>query len=360
MDEFQLMRDAASNANAFAELYHLHVSRVYRYHMAHTDNAQDTEDLTAQTFMTALEGLHSFRGNDSFAAWVMGIATQKRTRNIRGSRRELPSDAVLYYQGSGLPTDRSAMQRMEIESISRALKQISSDRAEAIILYFFGNLSSSEIGSVLKKSPATTEMLISRGLHDLSTRTSPIMHEEAERDHGLNDSNLEDNALPDKLTNIAYKIMPDPLFVSELEQALLAKHVPKKVRTIIPLQSLASFAGWLALIALGVFLLNWRVVPPPAAKKPTATHTSNAESVTLTEASRSKVPSLPKPSPIVRTTNTPIPTLEYIVQAGDTCTFIADRYGVTIDQLIIFNRLNSSCDIWVDQKLIIPIIATTP
>jgi RNA polymerase sigma-70 factor (ECF subfamily) len=347
MDELQLMRDAAANANAFAELYLLHVARVYRYHMAHTDDVHEAEELTSQTFMTAVESLHMFRGDDSFAAWIMGIATQKRSRNIRGSRRELPSDAVLYYQGSGLPTDRSAMQRMEIESISRALKQIPVDRAEATILYFFGNLSSSEISSVLKKNTATTEQLIARGLHDLSTRTT-------EKDAGQNNSQLEDAELPDKLTNIAYKLMPDPLFISELEQALLAKHVPKKARATLPLQQIASFTGWLALVALGVFLLNWRVEPPPAAKKPTAT----VQTVVL--AKGSPVPSTPKPSPTPRATNTRIPTQEYIVQAGDTCTFIATRFNVTIDQLIFFNRLNSSCDIWVDQKLTIPIIATTP
>lgn len=356
MDELQLMRDAASNANAFIELYHLHVSRVYRYHMAHTDDVHDAEELTSQTFMTAVEELHAFRGDDSFAAWVMSIATQKRTRNIRGSRRELPSDAVLYYQGSGLPTDRSAMQRMEIESISRALKQISADCADAIILYFFGNLSSSEIGSVLKKNTATTEMLISRGLHELSKRTSITAN--AEKDQKVNTPDAEDDALPDKLTNIAYKIMPDPLFVSELEQALAAKHVPKKIRTTMPLHSIASFTGWVALIALGIFLLNWRVTPPLATKKPTTTQTSNAENIALTKGS--PVPSTPKSSPTARPTNTRIPTLEYIVQAGDTCTFIAERHGVTIDELIAFNRLNSTCDIWVDQKLIIPIIATTP
>jgi hypothetical protein len=236
---------------------------------------------------------------------------------------------------------------MEIESISRALKQIPADRAEAIILYFFGNLSSSEISSVLKKNTATTEQLIARGLHDLSTRT-------AEKDAGQNNPHVEDAELPDKLTNIAYKLMPDPLFISELEQALLAKHVPKKPRATMPLQQFASFTGWLALVALGVFLLNWRVVPPPAVKKPTAT----IQTVVL--AKGSPVPSTPKPSPTPRATNTRIPTQEYIVQAGDTCTFIATRFNVTVDQLIFFNRLNSSCDIWVDQKLTIPIIATTP
>lgn len=355
MDELQLMREAASNANAFIELYHLHVSRVYRYHMAHTDDVHDAEELTSQTFTTAVEGLHAFRGDDSFAAWIMSIATQKRTRNVRGSRREIPSDAVLYYQGSGLPTDRSAMQRMEIEAISRALKQIPADRAEAIILYFFGNLSSSEISSILKKNTATIEMLIARGLHDLSTRTSATAH--AEKDQRTNTTEVEDDALPDKLTNIAYKLMPDPLFVSELEQTLATKHVPQKARTI-SLQPLASIAGWVALIALGVFLLNWRVTPPLTTKKPATTQTSNAENIKLTKSP--PVPATPKSSPTARPTNTPIPTLEYIVQAGDTCTFIAEQHSVTIDQLISFNRLNSTCDIWVDQKLIIPIITTTP
>ena len=129
MDERELLRAAASNANAFVELYHLYVTRVYRYHMAHVGRVQAAEDLTSQTFMAALEEFHSFHGNGSFAAWLLGIAARKRRNDIRGSRRELPIDAVLYYQNSGLPTDRVAMQRRELETTTRALKQISSDHA---------------------------------------------------------------------------------------------------------------------------------------------------------------------------------------------------------------------------------------
>ena len=68
MDEIQLARDAVSNSEAFAELYRLHVTRVYRYHIAHTGNSKDAEDLTSQTFMAAMEGIKSFRGSGSFAA----------------------------------------------------------------------------------------------------------------------------------------------------------------------------------------------------------------------------------------------------------------------------------------------------
>ena len=172
MDEIQLAREAIANVNAFAELYHKHVTRVYRYHMAHIGNIKDAEDLTSQTFIAALESIKSFRGSGSFAAWIMGIASKKRLMYFRGLKPELSLDAALQYPSPSLPTDKAATQRLELESVARALKQIPPDRAEAIILVYFGGLSNLETSRVLNKSEAAVKMLISRGLQDLRERTS--------------------------------------------------------------------------------------------------------------------------------------------------------------------------------------------
>ncbi len=353
MDETQLMRDAVSDANTFAELYRRHVTRVYRYHMIYIGNVKDAEELTARTFMTALEELHTFRGSGSPAAWLMGIAAQKRLQDARGNRRELPTDAVLYYQSSALPTEKTAMQRMEIETISHALKQISADYAEAIILYFFGSLTSAEVSQVLKKNPATVEMLIGRGIQDLRARTS--LTTDGEKDQRTIDPNAEEDALVEKLSDTAGQIIPDPLFISELEQALAASHQPKTKWTLpLHLRQLASVAGWIVLLAIGVFLLNWRVTSNPSIQQAAAT----SRTLLVTEAV-SGATSTPIPR-TARATPTRIPTLEYTVQAGDTCTYIADQHGVTIDQLITFNDLNSSCDIYIDQILVIPKTTPTP
>src|SRR5215213_1191730 len=83
MDEMQLAQRSATDADAFAELYQRHVTRVYRYHMAHVGNVKDAEDLTSQTFIAALEGIRSFRGGGSFAAWILGIAFRKRLMFFR-------------------------------------------------------------------------------------------------------------------------------------------------------------------------------------------------------------------------------------------------------------------------------------
>ncbi len=171
-DEMSLAREAVVNADAFAELYRRHVTRVYRYHVAHTGNVKDAEDLTSQTFMAALEGIRSYRGEAPFAAWLMGIASKKRFLFFRGRRPEVPIEAALQIPSPSLPTDKAAMSRLRIESISRALKQISADRAEALILRFFGELSMAETGRVLNKSEAAIKMLVARGLQDLRERTS--------------------------------------------------------------------------------------------------------------------------------------------------------------------------------------------
>ena len=59
-----------------------------------------------------------------------------------------------------------------MDQVLGALRNISRDRAEALILCFFSGLSFTEAGSALGKSEAAVKMLISRGLQDLRTRTS--------------------------------------------------------------------------------------------------------------------------------------------------------------------------------------------
>jgi RNA polymerase sigma-70 factor (ECF subfamily) len=171
-EEFQLARQALSDVSAFSELYRRNVTRVYRYHIAYCGNVKDAEDLTSQTFIAALEGISSFRGTGSIAAWIMGIASKKRLMYFRGSRPEVPLEAALHYPSPDLPTDKAATLRLQFESVSRALRQISPDRAEAISLSYFGGLSNSEVSRVMNKGEAAVKMLISRGLQDLRERTS--------------------------------------------------------------------------------------------------------------------------------------------------------------------------------------------
>ena len=182
MDDARLAQQARADPEAFAELYHRHVRSVYRYHLAHTGNVKDAEDLTSQTFMAALEGIRSYRGTGPYITWLIGIASRKRALFFRrnGSRSEVPLDAALHIPTPGLPTDKAASQRIQRDQIMNALRTISRDRAEVLILCFFSGLRTAEVGLVLGKSEAAVRMLISRGLQDLRTRTSIALEVEYE------------------------------------------------------------------------------------------------------------------------------------------------------------------------------------
>ncbi len=176
VDDSQLAAQARTDAGAFAELYRRHVRHVYRYHMVHTGNCKDAEDLTSQTFMAAIESIRSYRGSGTFAAWIMGIASRKRALFFRNRRHaELPLEYVAEVPDPQPPTDQAAFRHMEISQLRRVLQGLSPDRFEAIVLRFFAGLECSEAGQVLGKSEAAVKMLISRGLQDLRTRTSLSM-----------------------------------------------------------------------------------------------------------------------------------------------------------------------------------------
>jgi RNA polymerase sigma-70 factor (ECF subfamily) len=178
-DEEALARQALNDPGAFAELYRRHVTQVYRYHLVHTGNNGDAEDLTSQTFMAALDGLRHFRASGSFAAWLMGIARRQMAQFFRQRKPEIGLDQVSDLASPLPPVDFLVGQRISFQQARLALKKLSPDRAEALILTVFGGLSLAEAALALGKSEASVKMLISRALHDLRSRSMLALEVEA-------------------------------------------------------------------------------------------------------------------------------------------------------------------------------------
>lgn len=68
---------------AFESLMARHERRVYALALRMLRNEHDAEDVTQQTFLSAVEGLAKFRGDSSFSTWVLRIATYAALKIIR-------------------------------------------------------------------------------------------------------------------------------------------------------------------------------------------------------------------------------------------------------------------------------------
>jgi LysM repeat protein len=113
------------------------------------------------------------------------------------------------------------------------------------------------------------------------------------------------------------------------------------------------------LVVIGLFLL---VIWLTSDGKPTITL---FKSKTPTPTNTATVtPTLPTPTPsnTATITETPQPSItptasapfEYIVQEGEYCSMIAEKFGIEIDVLIAINNLSSDCFIVPGQTIMIP------
>lgn len=80
----ELVRRAqAGDLDAFEALTSRHEQRVFSLARRMLRQEQDAEDVTQQTFLSALENLDGFRGEASFATWLFRIATHAALKIIR-------------------------------------------------------------------------------------------------------------------------------------------------------------------------------------------------------------------------------------------------------------------------------------
>jgi RNA polymerase sigma-70 factor (ECF subfamily) len=76
-------RAKAGELDAFEALTNRYEQRVYSLALRMLRHEQDAEDVTQQTFLSALEGLEGFRGDASFSTWLLRMATYAALKVIR-------------------------------------------------------------------------------------------------------------------------------------------------------------------------------------------------------------------------------------------------------------------------------------
>jgi RNA polymerase sigma-70 factor (ECF subfamily) len=87
----ELVRRAkAGELDAFETLTNRHEQRVYSLALRMLRHEQDAEDVTQQTFLSAVEHLAGFREEASFSTWLLRIATHAALKVIR-KRKGLPT-----------------------------------------------------------------------------------------------------------------------------------------------------------------------------------------------------------------------------------------------------------------------------
>jgi RNA polymerase sigma-70 factor, ECF subfamily len=155
---------------AFTLLYQRTVKPVYAYCYSQVGTIEDAQDLTTQTFMAAWEQMARYRGEGTVAAWLMGIAYHKVRDWQRKQRFMAPLATVESLPDPAPLPDALVFQQWQRVALEQALQSLTPERAQAIALRFFGELSHAEVAAVMDKQEAAVKMLVHRGLQELRLR----------------------------------------------------------------------------------------------------------------------------------------------------------------------------------------------
>lgn len=159
---------AQEDPQAFKRLYDHYFPRLYAYVSYRVGRVQDTEDLVAETFLKAIEGIDSFewRHENSFAAWLFSIARNLISNFYRQKQRweTVPLDESPDLQTSKLLPDDVVLQKEKFQSLRRLIGTLTPRQQEIITLRFFGGLRNQEIAEVLGIDERTVSAHLCRGL----------------------------------------------------------------------------------------------------------------------------------------------------------------------------------------------------
>jgi RNA polymerase sigma-70 factor, ECF subfamily len=159
---------------AVSRIYTAYAPALFRFFMANVGDRHQAEDLTGTTFVSAIEGLPRFYGPvEALGGWLFQIARhdlydhrrrQARSR-IEPLEDHLPEAAAA--AGAADP-EELAIDRLEGSRVLAALRELSPDQREVLLLRMAAGLTAPEVAETLGKTTGAVKALQHRGLASLA------------------------------------------------------------------------------------------------------------------------------------------------------------------------------------------------
>ena len=145
---------------AFAELYEKYFDKIYRYISLKIGNRVEAEDMTQQVFINALNSISSFKWRGlPFSAWLFRIAHNQVVDYLRKKTRQPVSPLNESITASNDNPQKITEQKISIEQLMIATKDLTAAQQEVIALRFAGELPISQVARIMGKSEGAIKAL---------------------------------------------------------------------------------------------------------------------------------------------------------------------------------------------------------
>jgi RNA polymerase sigma factor (sigma-70 family) len=168
LTDHEIVELSRAEPEAFGEIFDRHFDAIHR-HLARRVGDSLADDLAAQVFTVAFERRARFNVEAAdIRPWLYGIATNL-LRNHRRAERRLFAKVTKAGQGLGTAAGDALAVADSVEHprLARALKTLSPDQRDALLLHVWEQMSYAEIAAALEVPPGTVASRVSRACQQL-------------------------------------------------------------------------------------------------------------------------------------------------------------------------------------------------
>lgn len=175
MDSNLVARCLGGDEAAWEDLIRLHTRRVYSICYRFTGKDSEAQDLTQDVFLRVFRAIGSFRsGEGSFVVWLTRLTRNLLIDHYRRTRQDRATDSIeeqlpMLEERTAISsrTDGLLAGREASEVLQAALRRLSPELREAVILRDLEELEYREIAAVLHVPEGTVKSRLNRGRAEL-------------------------------------------------------------------------------------------------------------------------------------------------------------------------------------------------
>lgn len=176
--EQKIIEEAKADKTAFVKLYDKYFQQIYKYVLTRVADTALAEDITSETFMSALENMdrYEYTGRP-FSSWLYRIAINNITDHYRMKKSEHEAAMQKWHEtedkfdGADIELKESESEEeklVNLKELNQSIRKLKQHEQEIISLKYFENLSYQEIADILDTNTSNVGVKLKRAMARLS------------------------------------------------------------------------------------------------------------------------------------------------------------------------------------------------
>ena len=170
--EEKLIKEARrGKSGAFEKLYNHYLGQIYRFIYMKVSHREEAEDITHEVFMNAWQNIKHYRPRGfPLSSWLYriarnGVIDHYRLKKNHVELETLEADAEVAKVATSIEVELD--QGLTLEKVKDAIRELSHDQQDVILMRFMEELSHDEIAAALDKSVGAVRLIQHRAINAL-------------------------------------------------------------------------------------------------------------------------------------------------------------------------------------------------